>query len=98
VKLISTREAILDEDLDVDPSAETAVNWVYKGLAWYANWRSEWNGVPNKKINVVLRDMHKPQPVEGFFDPVRLTGDRESPFSGGTFDLSDIKLKEAVRH
>jgi hypothetical protein len=98
VKLISTREAILDEDLDVDPSAETAVNWIYKGLAWYANWRSEWNGVPNKKINVVLRDMHKPQPAEGFFDPVRLTGDRESPYSGGTFDLSDIKLKEAVRH
>lgn len=97
-RLVSTRKAILDEDLDVDPSAETAVNWIYKGMAWYANWRSEWNGIPYRQVNHRLRRMYKPVPVEGFFDPVRLRGDKDSPYSGPAFDLSDITLKEAAQH
>jgi hypothetical protein len=97
-RLTSTNEAIYDEDLDVEPTAETAVNWIYKGMAYYANWRDRWNGVPNKSINAKLRRLYKPRPVSGFFDPVRLAGTRESPYRGRHFDLSDIDLEKAIKH
>ncbi len=97
-KLVSTNEAITDEDLDVDPAAETAVNWIYKGMAYYANWRGKWNGVPDKEVNAKLRALYKPEPVSGFMNPVTMGGTRESPYRGPHFDLSDIKLKESVKH
>ncbi|MHC4601181.1 MAG: hypothetical protein ACYS47_19480 [Planctomycetota bacterium] len=97
-KIFSSVKNIKDEDLDVLPGVETPVNWIYKGMAWYANWRDEFNGLPNKSVNASLRRMLRPHSVDDFFDPVHLVGTREDPFRGNRFDLSDIRFKENVKH
>jgi hypothetical protein len=97
-KLFSSVKTIKEEDLDVLPGVETPVNWIYKGMGWYANWRDKYNGLPNKSVNAALRRMLRPHSVDDFFDPVHLAGTRENPFRGSRFDLSDIRFKDVVKH
>ncbi|MHC4777486.1 MAG: pilus assembly protein TadG-related protein [Planctomycetota bacterium] len=97
-KMFSSVKNIKEEDLDVLPGVETPVNWIYKGMAWYANWRDEFNAVPNKSVNSSLRRILRPRAVDDFFDPMHLVGTREDPFRGGNYDLSDIRFKENVKH
>jgi hypothetical protein len=97
-RLWSTAKTIRDEDLDILPGVETSVNWIYKGMAWEANWRSVYNGLPDPAVKATLRQMLRPHSVDDFFDPVHLVGSRPSPFTGARFDLSDIRLKENVKH
>jgi hypothetical protein len=42
--------------------------------------------------------MYRPGSVDDFFDPVHLVGTRENPFKGNRFDLSDIRLRDVVKH
>ncbi|GEM_PF-2184202 len=97
-RLSSSRRTIKPEDLDVLPGVEMPVNWIYKGMAWEANWRTEYNGLPDPSVNKRLRDMFRPESVDDFFDPVHLVGTREDPFRGSRFDLSDIGLEDVVKH
>ena len=58
-RMVSTRDAILGEDIDVIEENETGANYLYRGMA-NSTWRDEYYGSVDRGINRKMRRMTSP--------------------------------------
>ena len=58
-RIVSTRDAILSEDIDVNMDVETGANYLYRGMA-HSHWRDGYYGAIDRSTGGKMRSMSSP--------------------------------------